>query len=473
MCPPGRTLFDGISHLRPGRLVEFGADGDRERRYWRPRYTGTMSGTRAELADGLRQQIERSVGRRLANRSPGVVLSGGLDSSIVAAAAARVRPPESDLRTYSMIFPGAPYDESWKVRSVTSALGIEPAAFELAPQGALWLCLRSIERWKLPLMAVGGLVDTASVDEAAREGVEVVLDGQTGDETLGFSPYLLSDRLMRGRLLAALELTRRWPLGRATTRQEKVQLLKLLGVKGAAPHGIGRLIRKLRQREGDGPVWLLPAARREFLELEDPWAWKLDAPGPRWWQYLSYRLVDAPHTELRFDYLRQRAAAAGVSDESPLYDFDLVDYCQRLPPELAFNSAFSRPLAREAMQGMIPDDVRLNDQKANFSAFCFDTLTGADAPGIGGLLTAPDAELGAYADMEWVRNRWENRPEPGANTGSWGTAVWRLAAAECWLRSQSDPTFVETMLDRNDIRPISTRRVSLTNSGIASGVAEV
>ena len=117
LCPADRTLYDGVSRLRPGRLIDLGPAACEPRRYWRPRYQGTMSGTRDELAEGLRAEIERSVGRRLSPRLSGVVLSGGLDSSIVTAVASRQREPGTQLRTYSAVFPGRPFDEGWKVRA--------------------------------------------------------------------------------------------------------------------------------------------------------------------------------------------------------------------------------------------------------------------------------------------------------------------------------------------------------------------
>ena len=240
------------------------------------------------------------------------------------------------MRSYSAVFPGAEFDESDKIAELTSALGLDPAAFRIEPRGTLRLALEHTKRWELPLIGAGALVDIAIVAEAARDGADVVLDGQTGDEVLGFAPYLVADRLRQGRFLAALELTRRWPLGRPTTRQQKVWILHNLGLKKAAPVRLARWVVR-RRNAPTGPVWLLPGLQRSFDELEDRWAWKTQSSGPLWWRHLADVLVNAPHRELRLDYLRHRAAAVGVANESPLYDFDLIDFCLRLPPELAFD----------------------------------------------------------------------------------------------------------------------------------------
>ena len=456
--PVDRTLYEGVIRLAPGQLVELGGEAE-PRSYWQPTYSGTITGAREDLAEGLRGEVERAIARRMSNRSSGVVLSGGLDSSIVTALAARVRQPGSRLGTYSAVFPGADIDEGWKVRSLTGALGIEPGLFELEPQGSLWLGLNHLKRWGLPLTGSAALVDLAMVEAAGRDGVEVVLDGQTGDELFGFSPWLIADRLGRGRVLSDLDLARRWP-GRRTTGRDQRFILKQWGLKGIAPHRLHRLARKSRDPSRFAPSWLLPALRARYARLEDQWEWMAQGSGPRWWRYQADRLVRAPHRELRLDYLRNRAASVGVVSETPLCDFDLIDYSLRLPPQLAFDSAFNRPLARESVRGLIPDDVRLNGEKANFSRFCFDIVTGADAPGIERLITAPDAELGAFADLAQIRSLWRHeRPQraPGSATTSWGTDVWRLAVAECWLRSQSDPGFADEMLACPDVLPPRVR----------------
>jgi asparagine synthetase B (glutamine-hydrolysing) len=464
-CPAGQTLYEGVSRLGPGELIELRARATASRTYWRPGYTGTVKGTRAELAEGLRDELERSTARRLSPGSTGVVLSGGLDSSIVTAFASRAKPPGARLQTYSAVFPGSEFDETAKIRELTTAVGIEPAALEFEPQGTLWTALQHTKQWGLPLTGAGALIDIAVVAEAARDGVEVVLDGQTGDEVLGFAPYLVADRIRSGRLLGALELAGRWPLGRPMTRRDKIWILKNVGLKGAAPYRLGQFVRNRRDRD-TGPAWLLPTLRSQSAELEDQWAWKAGASGPRWWQHMADVLIQAPHRELRLDYLRHRAAGVDVVNESPLYDFDLIDYVLRLPPELAFDSRFTRPLARLAVRGIVPEAVRLQSQKAVFSSLCFDAITGADSPGIERLLTAHDAELGAYVDMEFVRNYWHHeRPRAGGSSMSWGTTVWRLVAGECWLRLQADPSFIDEMLACSDVPAPSVRSVRLAGTG--------
>jgi asparagine synthase (glutamine-hydrolysing) len=459
-CPADRTLYEGVSRLRAGELVALGTCSADTRRYWRLEPGPAMTGSRVELAEGLRAQLHTAVAKRMSPRSSAVILSGGLDSSVVSAVAAGATPPGAQLRTYSAVFPGEDYDESEKIRQVNARIGVAPGAMEIAPQGTLWLALRYTRSWQLPLIAAGSLIDIAATQAAAEDGADVVLDGQTGDELFGLSPYLLADRIRRGRLLGAIALADQWPIGRRMSVRSKVWLIKELGLKGGAPHALGRFVQGRRDRAEQAPPWLAPPLRRAFAQREDRWAWKQAASGPMWWRFLSDVLLDAPHRELRLEYLRHRAATEGMLAEPPLYDVDLIEYCLRLAPELAFDRRFDRPLVREAMSDLLPEEVRFQTQKADFTQFCERAMVTADAPGITRLLTAPDALIGAYADLEWARAAW-GQTVAGHGKTQWLTALWRLTAAEVWLRAQVDPGFLDTALAQPDVPAPSVRRVAL------------
>ena len=182
--------------------------------HWRPIYETPQRADRSELAEELRRQLRASTWQYVAAGVTGVVLSGGIDSSVVAAAAAEGQGAGIDVRTYSAVFPGAAYDESAKIRALTDGLGVRAHAIQPAPSGALWLALRHLQEWAVPLVAPGAMMEMSVVASAAADGAGIVLDGQTGDEVLGFAPFLLADRLAQGRLLAARRLLRSWPLGR-------------------------------------------------------------------------------------------------------------------------------------------------------------------------------------------------------------------------------------------------------------------
>lgn len=442
-CPVDRTLYEGISRLSPGNAILLQGASVERRCYWRPSYDPPKSRSRVELADGLRDLLLHTTERRLSEESNGVILSGGVDSSIVTATARMRAPAGARLATYSAVFPGQPYDESAKIRSLTSALEIDPSVFRIEPQGCLRHALSYTAHWEVPLVGMAAITDGSLTAQAARDGIEIVLDGQTGDEVLGFAPYLIADRLRRGRLLSALRLIWHWPGGRPRRAVHWLRLLTQRGAKAAVPYRLIQTVRARRDADRMDPPWLLANLRRRLSEIDDNWAW-LRGSGPLWWRFLTDELIDSPHRELRIDYLRHRATTASVINESPLYDPDLIEYSLSLPPECGFDPRFDRSLARDAMRGLLPEEVRTQPSKANMSSFCHDALTGEDAAGIGRLLTAADAEIGAYVDLDWVRRTWD-ATRSGAGGASWWI-LWWFASFECWLRLQTEPRVLDEML---------------------------
>ena len=451
-CPEGRTLYAGVSRLGPGESFAYSGGALDRDVHWRPTYEPPRHAGRRELADALRGQLRASTWQYLSPGVNGVILSGGIDSSVVAAIAAEGRAPGIDVRTYSAAFPGAPYDESDKIRSLIGVLGVRAQAIEPAPIGALWLALRYLQDWGVPLVAPGALLDMSVTESAGADGAGIVLDGQTGDEVLGFSPFLLADRLAQGRLLAVRRLLRSWPTSsRETSLSERVRLARMFGVKGVAPYRLGRYVRDRRDRTGHGPKWLVPERRRAFLEFEDAWGWKRRGSGPRWWRSFTDGVVWGPHRELRLEYLRHRAASAGMRWGSPLYDEGLIDFCSRLDPEIAFDPQVNRPLVREALSDVLPDIVRLQTRKANFSAFVVATLQ-ADRTGLQRLLGGPDPEIAEYIDLGWLRERWRLDPLPDPMRPFWG-ALWRAAIGQAWLRFGGDAAGLADFRDDPAIAP--------------------
>jgi asparagine synthase (glutamine-hydrolysing) len=146
------------------------------------------------------------------------------------------------------------------------------------------------------------------------------------------------------------------------------------------------------------------------------------------------------------DYLRHRAAAAGLEARHPMIDLDLVEFALRLPPSLAMQTDLERPVLRRALASLVPDPIRLRPGKSYFNELFHDCLAGPDLPLIRELFSEP-CEVAAYVDLESVRERLLGRT--GAESGlAWPQAVWRLVTAECWLRAQGDSGFGERLLDR-------------------------
>ena len=281
---------------------------------------------------------------------------------------------------------------------------------------------------------------------AAGDGVAVLLDGEGGDELLGCSEYLVADRVRRGDLRSAVALARRLPgVGTRPSPGLLWAVLREFGLKGAAPHALHRVLRRALGARRYSPPWLRPATAARYLDLHDEWAWK-ELDGPRWWSYLA-DLLTAGRVRLgAYDLLRRRASVARLTNTHPLLEnLDLVEFVLRLPPELALDPTLTRPLAREAVAGLLPEEIRLRSDKVDFSGLLIDALGGPDWRVVNRLLGTDDAELWAYVERAQARALLERPPE--RRTTEWARVVARLATTESWLRSQADPEFPRRVLE--------------------------
>lgn len=454
--PGDRSLYAGVRRLQAGHLLRLEGDRFEVRRYWVPRYQAPLRASRAELAERLRAELQRAVARRSGDRSrTAVMLSGGLDSATVAALGARLPSEARPARSYSATFPRHPtIDESGLIALLGDAFGLAQSRVVVRGGSVLAGALPYIEHWRLPPVSPNLLFWGPLLDRAAADGVGVMLDGEGGDELFGLSPALVADRIRRGRLLAARGLIYRIPGadGRPTKGSVR-RILREHGLKAATPLPLHRAVRRLRGPGAYAVDWLTDTTARAYAESDDLAGWKR-LRGPRWWAYLVDVTTSGMGPALVYDHVRRRAALAGIVPRHPLVDVDVVELVLRLPPELAFDPRHSRPLLREAMAGLMPDDVRLRPTKSTFDALFHECLAGPDLPVVRELLGDPDAAVGDHVDLGVVRERLldPDPPEHPAARMSWALYTWRLVTAELWLRSAADPGFLDALRARGGLR---------------------
>jgi asparagine synthase (glutamine-hydrolysing) len=446
----GETLWDGVRRLEGGHLVRLEGDRWRTAPYWSPRYQQPERIDVHEATSRLGAALAGAVRDRMApTGTTGVLLSGGLDSSAVAAFARSLDPPGGPLKAYTHVYPEHPeMDESRLVELTASALAIpwEPQPAPIV--GTLPAAFEFQLAWEVPPATPMLAFTQPLLERAARDGVSVMLDGEGGDELFDCSPYLIADRLRRGRLREAMALVRRLPdAGPNPSRRELLALAGEYGLKGAAPHSFHRTIRRLRRPHRYAAPWLTAPGARLYVEARDEWAWKRRA-GPLWWSFLANLLTSWREQMGAYDFFRQRDTLAGIETRHPLLDdVDLIEVVLRLPPDLSFDPELTRPLERELLAGVLPDEIRLRRDKSTFGELVIEALGGPDLPLVTSLLEAPDAELWAYANPDSVRALLE--VPAGRRSLKWAHLLWRLATTESWLRAQADREFPARMLERS------------------------
>jgi asparagine synthase (glutamine-hydrolysing) len=198
--------FEGMRQVAPGSVVECDARGMRARHYWRP-WDGLASApARADvpsLVRTTRLELERAVALRIPAEMPfGVFLSGGLDSSLIAAAAAR---SSKGFPTFSLALTGHGYDESAFAREVARHLGTqhhEVVMDHAEGHEALQALAATMDQ---PL-GDPSMIPTWYLARFASRHVPVVLTGEGGDELFAGYPTYLGHRhaVLLNRLPGAL-----------------------------------------------------------------------------------------------------------------------------------------------------------------------------------------------------------------------------------------------------------------------------
>ena len=444
VVPGEQTLLEGIRRVPAAHAVSFDTSGrPRVRRYWTPQRQSLLAGESTDHARALRNTLAAAIKRRSPDgHSTAVLLSGGLDSSVVAGLAARALPPEQrPQRAYSAVFPDHPsVDERALIDRLVSAYRMQSVRAVVRAGSVLGGALPYIERWRVPPSSPNLFFWHPLLARAASDGTRVMLDGEGGDELFGLSPYLVSDLLARGRFTAAVRLIRAVPGADGDPTPAQIRsYLRRIGVRGLAPAWMHRASRRVRDPLRYAEPWFLPATLDAYVTSLGSEAWKR-LPGPRWWRYLAHMFTGGMAVSHTLDHLRRRAAMAGLVSRHPIMDVDVLELVLRLPPELAFDPRHSRPLIREAADSYVPDEVRLRPGKSNFDAVFHAALAGPDLPVVRSLLGTPDVRLRAYVDQRAMAAALlEGEPPPaGKGRMRWAMSTWRLLTAECWLRSLED-----------------------------------
>jgi asparagine synthase (glutamine-hydrolysing) len=184
--------FAEVRKVGPAETVLIDRAGVRRRRYWRwsiatePKVRPSLERFDGLFHDAVRRQSEVDV-------PYGAFLSGGIDSSLVAAVARRVR-PDYPLRAFTLRFHEHSYDEGAFAMRIAGELGIPCEAVWVTPEAFPDVLAELIAHTGEPL-ADPAWVPTALLSRRAAEEVKVALVGEGGDELFGGYPTYLGAQL--------------------------------------------------------------------------------------------------------------------------------------------------------------------------------------------------------------------------------------------------------------------------------------
>jgi len=196
--PTPRTIFQNISKLPPGHTLSFENGQTLLTQYWDmhlERSEGSARKDKLTCQRELEETLRESVCKEMISDVPiGVLLSGGIDSSAVAAFMAEAAP--GNVKSFSIAFEDTSYDESHYARLVAKHLGTDHSELTLTPKIMLDLIPRLADFMDEPL-GDSSFVPTFLLSQFTRQYVKVALGGDGGDELFGGYSTLQSHRLVQ------------------------------------------------------------------------------------------------------------------------------------------------------------------------------------------------------------------------------------------------------------------------------------
>jgi len=194
--PAPLSIYEGINKLPAAHLLTLENGEVSTRCYWSLSYkTKQPVPSEDEAADELQKLMAEAVRMRLVSDVPlGVLLSGGLDSSTIAALA--VRASSEPVKTFSISFAESSFDESYYARAVARFLGTDHHEERLSANLAANL-VGDIGSWMDEPFSDPSLVPTYLLSRFTRKHVTVALGGDGGDELFAGYPTYLGHRWAR------------------------------------------------------------------------------------------------------------------------------------------------------------------------------------------------------------------------------------------------------------------------------------
>src|SRR5271163_4325003 len=435
------SFYDGIAKLLPGHTMTIGPDGQPQiRQYWDLDTSKTHeSRDESYYVASYRELLEGAVNSHLMSDVPlGVFLSGGVDSSAVAALMTKIR--REPIETFSVGYTEQSYSELPFARTVSEHIHSRHHEVSLSEQEFFGALPHLIWHEDEPI-AWPSSVSLYFVARLARERVTVVLTGEGADETLaGYSRYAFTltnaavDRAYRNAVPSFLRRGLR----------NQVATSSLLGAT---------LRRKLEHTflAKDGDSWAsfyfdnffsaFSEAEQDGL-LTDEFASEVSTNSAYtnvlgYWDHSSGEMLQRLlYTDIK-TYLVEllmkqdnMSMAASIESRVPFLDHRLVEFAARIPQRVQIAGLAGKKILKTAMQDLLPPSI-LNRQKMGFPTPWSGWLKGSQLEIIQGLLLEPRSlERGLFKQSSVDRLFREHR----ARDRDHSDGIWRLMNLELWHR---------------------------------------
>jgi len=386
-----RTVFAGVSELEPGHVRTYENGRVTDRPFWRPRYGRDFAGSIDDAVDTVRAALERATSLRMlrADVPVGSYLSGGLDSSLIAALALAAKGDR--FRTFSMRFEDAEYDETRFQRAVVEHIKSDHAEIVVRRRDIAGVFPSVIAHTERPILRTAP-APLFLLSKLVREsGIKVVLTGEGADEMFAGYDLFREAKVRRfwarrpqSKLRPRL-LERLYPYLQRSPVSQQAMARHFFGqnLEGAALPGFSH---DLRWKTTSALKRLFSPRLREALASRDARA-ELVASLPeefaRWSflgqdQYLEVRTLLSGY--LLSSQGDRMLMAHSVEGRFPFLDRDVVELANALPDDYKLRVLDEKHVLKRIADALLPAEVARR-KKQPYRAPDALSFVGAEAPG--------------------------------------------------------------------------------------------
>lgn len=437
--PDPDTLIEGIYKLPPGHFLSIDNTGQFEpRQYWDLSYSRFEHRSLDEWVRELSTTLDGAVNRQMKSDVPlAFFLSGGIDSSLMAAKAARLNQTAPTTYTIGFDWATAPIDrlDLESSRVVAKHFGLNHREIILSPS-IVSLLPTVVDTLEEPIADTAALCSFL-ICEAARKDFTVLISGQGGDELFGGYPVfragLASQALSRFPKsgLSALDFVAgHLPYTIWGRRLQTVSRLRRLFFAAKSPWPQSFLEMRSPTRSDQLPGLL----SENLFDIQDnPFAPQLTLfEKSRSWSARDQMLFLDFKTflpALNLTYTDKTSMKNSVDVRVPLLDLEVIRLMEMVPAEFKFDLNHSKTLLKRMCRGLLPDGI-IDRKKAGFGLPLKEWLSN-DLKALAHDTLAPDRLKSQGLFNPAVPTRWLKEHQAG--TGDHSLRLYALLTLEIWM----------------------------------------
>jgi asparagine synthase (glutamine-hydrolysing) len=436
--PSPSTIYQGVQKVSPATILALRAQrrGHEtcEQRYWSARevvargLTSPLAGSDGEIVDACEALLRQVISREMIADVPlGAFLSGGIDSStVVALMQAQCNRP---VRTFTIGFHDAEYNEADHARAVASYLGTEHTELYVTPAEMLAVIPR------LPLLydepfADSSQIPTFLVSQLTRDHVTVSLSGDGGDEMFGgYTRYVVGERIWR--------MSRRVPASLRSAAGAALEILPRGPDWGDRMHKLARVLRastastmyrELMSQRGTAALLVskcqeLPTAFTNEHEMPET---------PHCVESMMYLDLVSYLPDDILVKVDRASMAVSLESRAPFLDHSVAELAWRVPVRLKFRDGKGKWLLRQVLYRYVPKEL-VERPKKGFGVPLHTWLSGPLRQWSEALLDPARLRREGIFNSAAVGGLWA-RHRRGARRAE--DLLWTVLTFQAWLEAQ-------------------------------------